>query len=435
MAGVVVAEDVKRATGPPTWRTWIEPWFLSYAFLGISVAGLAPILLPLSVGRSGSVSDIGLVMGAFNLGGLSAPLWGGVADRYSVHRLLLMMGLLGTAVALAAFPFASSIELRLILGLVQGTGAACAATVANLFIVEMHPRSEWDERIGWLQTFYGAGQVFGLLLAGGTSGQESHAGFFIGAGTMFVACVPALFMRGKPHAVPVKRPVLLYPSRHVELTAGSPQSFYHRVDRKAVEHLLRSFVSPFGVFLVAWFTSFVGVAAFFSLYPVLMEVVYGVDPSISSIGFAAAATAGLFFYAPAGKWSRKYGSLRVFRAALMTRVLAFLVLFIIGALRFLVGGSLALIGFAFVVVAWSLLSVTGTEITAQYSEGHEGEGLGLFNACTAVAGVLGAVIGGWSAESWGCGFVSVLGIGGATVGLLMSGIISTPATRRIEKER
>jgi DHA1 family tetracycline resistance protein-like MFS transporter len=404
----------------PAWRSFIEPWFLSYALLGASVAGLAPILLPLSVGRSGSITEIGLVMGAFNLGGLSAPLWGTIADHRGGHRWILLTGLFVTGVTLAAFPFALSVGGKVLLALAQGSGAACAATVANLSIVQSHPRPEWDERIGWLQTFYGAGQVLGLLLAGMMSGLNLPSGFTTAGGLTLLACLPAVFLKEGPRQTSAPRPVLKHASRHAELIAGSPQSFYHHLNIGALRHLLRSLTSPLGIFLGAWFISFCGVAAFFSLYPVLMEHLYGVDPSVASIGFAVAATAGLFLYAPAGRWSKKQGPLRVFRAALVTRAFSFLVLLGLTALRLPWRGSSALIGFAFVVLAWSLLSVAGTEITAQFSQGHEGEGLGLFNASTAVAGVVGALVGGWSAGAWGYGVVPVLGLGGVLLGILMT---------------
>jgi MFS family permease len=406
-----------------SWHAWVEPWFLSYAFLGISVAGLAPIILPLSVGKSGSVTEIGLVVGAFNLGGLSAPLWGGIADRHGFHKVLLISGLLVTFLALAVFPLSSSLAIRIALALGQGVGAASAATVANLFIVETHPQVEWDERIGWLQTFYGGGQVIGLLLAGVVSSLDIRFGFFIAAGITLMACLPALFMKSAPRPVRISRPLLKHPSRHIEFIAGSPQSFYHHLNIKALKHLAHSLVSPLGLFLFAWFVSFGGVAAFFSLYPVLMNHVYGVNPSISSVGFAVAATAALFLYAPSGKWSKKIGAMNVLRTGLIIRIFAFLVLFVIGIISLEINGPMALVAFGLAVIAWSLLSVAGTEITAQFSAEHEGEGLGLFNASTAVAGVAGAVIGGWSAGIWGYTIVPVLGICGAVIGLLLTVII------------
>jgi hypothetical protein len=79
--------DVAASQSQIPWRKWVEPWYFSYALLGVMLAGLAPILLPLAVSRSGSPAEVGLVMPAFNLGGLASPLWGGLADRY---RLLLV---------------------------------------------------------------------------------------------------------------------------------------------------------------------------------------------------------------------------------------------------------------------------------------------------------------------------------------------------------
>ena len=415
------------------WHAWVESWFLSYAFLGASVAGLAPILLPLSVAKSGSVVDIGLVVAAFNLGGLSAPTWGELADRRGLHRSLLISGLLATSIALAVFPFASSLTARLVLALAQGSGAASAATVANLFIVEVHPRPEWDERIGWLQTFYGAGQVLGLLLAGVVGGADLKLGFLIASGMTFAACIPAMYLKGKIRKAHIPRPVLAYPSHHSGFSAGSPQSFYHRFSLKALKHLIRSFASPLGIFLFAWLMSFAGAAAFFSMYPILMKQVYGVEPSLSSIGFAIAAAVGLFLYAPAGAWSQQYGPMRVLRVAFVVRVVAFLVLLIVGLVRIEAAGSIALISFVLIVVAWSLMSVTGTEIIAQSSEANEGEGLGLFNASTAIAGVIGAVIGGWSAGIWGYQIVSVLGIVGVSGALFLTSIVNILGKNEAQK--
>ncbi len=72
---------------------WVEPWYAAYALLGISVAGMTPILLPLVVFKGGSASQVGVVMAALSLGGLSAPLWGGLAAAGVLLGLLLSSGL------------------------------------------------------------------------------------------------------------------------------------------------------------------------------------------------------------------------------------------------------------------------------------------------------------------------------------------------------
>ena len=76
-----------KPTGRLGKRRWVEPWYLSYAILGCTMGGMFPILIPLlALKRFSSACHVGLVMAAFNLGGLMAPIWGSVADRYRIHR-------------------------------------------------------------------------------------------------------------------------------------------------------------------------------------------------------------------------------------------------------------------------------------------------------------------------------------------------------------
>ncbi len=408
---------------PLGFRKWVEPWYLAYALLGAAIAGIAPILLPLAVSRSGNIAAVGLVIAAFNLGGLAAPLWGDLTDRYRLHRWLMLGGLLVTAIALAAFPFTTSLAIWFVLALAQGAGASAAATVANLFVVEVHPRAEWDERIGWLQAFYGAGQVGGLLLAGMLSQAGLSIGLLTAAGLTVLAFFPA-GLTPTPIHPSSPRPVLPHPSRHAQWSPGSPQQFYHRPSLTGLRRVVQSVNSAFSVFLLSWLLSFGGAAAFFSLYPMVMQHAYGVAPEFSSAGYAFAAALGLTLYAPAGRWSERFGALGLLRAALVVRVLAFLGLFVLGLTPFVAQGAPALLAFLLVVLAWSLLSVTGTALAARFSPMGEGEGIGTFNATTALAGVIGAALGGWLAGRWGYNAVSVMGIIGVVTGLILTGRIT-----------
>jgi MFS transporter, DHA1 family, tetracycline resistance protein len=399
---------------------WIEGWYISYALLGLAAAGLMPILLPLLVGRTSGAADIGFVMAAFSLGGLMAPVWGGLADRYRLHRWLLIGGLLGTAAGAAVFPFAPMLSGRIVLALLSSIGLAAASTVANLFIVEVHPESEWDSRIGWLQTFYGGGQVVGLVLAGMIGQAAAEKGFWLAGGIAFVAVLPALLGTGKQTAVLLSpRPVLAHPAHQTEWPVGSPQHLYHHLNLRALRKLFAALKSSFSLFLIAWLCSFGGCAAFFSFYPVLMQAEYNVSPGRSSAAYALAAALGLILYAPAGAWSLRRGPLPVLRAALVLRITAFLALAILAVLSFLGRGWLAMLFVLFVVLAWSLLSVSSTALVAFLSPGNEGEGMGLFNAVTALSGVIGAVIGGWAANLWSYFAIPIIGIVGVGTGFIM----------------
>ncbi|HSB80928.1 MAG TPA: MFS transporter [Candidatus Methylomirabilis sp.] len=272
-----------------SWQRWVAPWYSAYALLGATVAGLVPTLLPLTVSRARGAAQVGLVMAALSLGGLTAPLWGALADRYRLQRWLLAGGLLLTTIGLAVSPFTTVSALWLGLALLQGIGAAAAGTVANLFVVEAHPQVEWDDRIGWLQTFYGGGQVGGLLLAGLLGQTHLRIGLLVAAGLTALAVLPGWFETQSPPGPLMPKPILLHPARHGEWAVGSPQRLFHHLNWKTLGQLRSPLQSPFGLFLLAWLPSFAGSAAVFSLYPVLMKQTYGVSPGHSSLGFGVAA--------------------------------------------------------------------------------------------------------------------------------------------------
>jgi hypothetical protein len=124
-----------------------------------------------------------------------------------------------------------------------------------------------------------------------------------------------------------------------------------------------------------------------------MQQTYEVSPWLLSAGSAVAYGLGLFLYVPAGLWSELHGAEWVLTFGLSVRLLEFLSLF--GMVFVPIGGQglVGLLCVIVVVVTWSLLSVSGTALTAHLAQMGEGEGMGLFNATTAFAGVTG--VAGW----------------------------------------
>jgi predicted MFS family arabinose efflux permease len=129
---------------------------------------------------------------------------------------------------------------------------------------------------------------------------------------------------------------------------------------------------------------------------------------------------GLARYVPAGLWAERCGPELVLKSALSVRGLAFVGLVGLGCLPLAGRGWLALLCLIVVILCWSLLSVSGTALTARLSQGGEGEGMGLFNATTALAGVTGAALGGWVAEYWGYHIALGLPLVGIALGLLLA---------------
>ena len=202
-------------------RRWVEAWYLSYAILGCTMGGMFPILIPLlALKRFSSACHVGLIMAAFNLGGLMAPILGSVADRYRIHRGLLTSGLIITAIALAALSFTNTFSFWLALALIQGTGVFVAMTVGNLFIVEIYPRAEWNERIGWLQTFNSGGQVSGMLLAAAFSQIDLSSSLLIAASLITLAVLPSCLTPKMSPQTAVYRPASFCLDRQCHWTQG-----------------------------------------------------------------------------------------------------------------------------------------------------------------------------------------------------------------------
>jgi len=156
----------------------------------------------------------------------------------------------------------------------------------------------------------------------------------------------------------------------------------------------------------------------FSQYPVLMHTAYGIGTASSSLAFGAAAALGLLLYAPAGRWSDRRSPRLVVQMGLVLRlaaIAAMLAVMVVHRLEWL-----SLLAFAVIVIAWSLLSVSSTGLVARISPVGEGSGLGVFNAATAVAGVIGAAVGGWVAGRWGYRAALELATAGSLLGLILT---------------
>ncbi len=408
------------------WFAWIEPWYLSYALLGATIAGFVPILIPLMISTVSTATIIGLVIALSNLGGLTAPWVGVLADRYHWHRQFLVGGFLLTTIGAAGFSFTSNLALWLILALFIGVGAAASSTVANLFIVERHPKAEWDVRIGWLQTFYAGGQVAGLLLAGSFSHNLLQIGLWVAASCTALGFFWSFSTTRGFGRLEANHPSLPNPAKQGEWSAISPQRMYHYPNLALVKRLFSDLASRYTLFQVAWFLSFTGAASIFALYPVLMVNLYGLQPTVSTSVFAIAAALSLVLYNPAGYYTKRSGAAPVFSIGLIIRLLAVLIMLLTGIFQ-AIPGWFALLGFIFIVFAWSLLSVSATAWVAEISPFGEGEGIGIFNGVTAVASVFGAVLGGWAAGKWGYSSVPILALIGIGSGLFITGMVAVQA--------
>jgi len=411
------AAAAKQAGG---WRQWVEPWYLPYALAGASTGGLVGILLPLAATQEGGASYVGVVMAAVSAGMLSAVVWGGLADRLHAHRAIFGGGILLAAVAVALLALEPNRAVSLLLALAIGAGNAAYTTVANLLVVEAHPKAEWNLRLGWLQTFYGGGLALGLLLASPLSRVPPREGLVV---TAVLAALAGAVGWWLTRALPPSAKRLAVPQ---QLTA--PADWAHGAVEHTRRHSLSTFLSAasrtlrsrFGVFLAVVVVANVGLSGVYALFPLMMQRVFDVDPSRSSVVYSVGMWLGLTLYSPAGQLSNRYGAARVFQASVAVRMLAVSALALLGVTQLPGRDWLALLAFLPVTLGYATMSVSSTSLASELSSADEGAGMGLFNASSGLTQLVGTATGGWVAHTLGYNALSVFAAAALGAGLALA---------------
>ncbi|WP_192893999.1 MFS transporter [Hydrogenovibrio thermophilus] len=378
-----------------------SPWFYGYGFQGIVVLGIVPILMPLIVSEHAGASTAGLVVASFYVGQLLGPLVGMLSDRFALHKPLYLSGFVLLGGALVFFPYVQATSFWLILAFLQGFGSVASNTVAGIFIVERYEKSEWDERIGVMQTLYGVGQAIGLAAAA-VLFPEPAVAYLLAAALMIpgmlvgYASIPSM---RKQEAHPKLRGEFEH-KRH--LPFRSPMVLLSKLElsfHQAILKIPALLTSRFGLFIVGWFFIMLGNWLLYNLYPLLMRSVFDMDADVSSVYNALGAIIGIFLYAPAGMLGEKIGDGKVVLAGILASLLAvglmaFFAYFNFHGLAFFIGG----LAFVLIPASWSPLIVGGTSWSAELSSLSQGEALGIFNSTTALACVISALGAGYIAE-------------------------------------
>jgi predicted MFS family arabinose efflux permease len=86
--------------------------------------------------------------------------------------------------------------------------------------------------------------------------------------------------------------------------------------------------------------------------------------------------------------------------------------------------------FCIAVLSWPFLSVAGNALAARLSPTGRGEGMGIFNAASALAATAGALIGGWIVAAWGygllCALAAIMVTAGFGFAILTAGKLTRP---------
>ena len=374
--------------------------------------------MPIVVNNAGDAAKAGVVIAFCYIGQMLAPLMGAIVDRIGLHRLFYFSGYVLLAIGLSVFPFTNLMWFWMTLAFLQGVGSATTNTVAAMFIVEYQPKSEWDARIGWLQTFYGVGQAVGVALASVLQARPEF-GLLVSAGLMIPGIV--LGGRGLPPSRAHHKPEKVEFSRRSHRPPRTVHSFLHRYEgtmlknMKRIVHKLRS---AFSLYIVGWFLIMLPTWLVGALYPLLMKGAFGISYKMSSLYYALGATIGIFAYMPSGALGKRIGDGWVVTIGTLMTLVSVTGLAILSYVHHSFNQWLVPLVYVLIPIAWSPLIVGGNAWTAKLATFEEGEALGIFNAATAVASVISAFTAGFVAHNFGFGMVLIIGAASSILALL-----------------
>ena len=160
--------------------------------------GIVLPLLPFYATDLGAAGlQVGLLVTVYSAVQLvMAPLWGRISDRFGRRRVLIL-GLLGSAVAYVIFARADSLALLFLSRIVGGIGGS-TIPVAQAYIADVTPPTRRAGNMGLIGAAFGLGFVIGPALGGilaGVSPGSPAAPGYVAAGLCFAnALVAALWL-------------------------------------------------------------------------------------------------------------------------------------------------------------------------------------------------------------------------------------------------
>ncbi len=382
-------------------------WLTSFALLGSVQSGLAPILLPIT---AGSGARAGLIYGSFALAGLAAPVLGRWGDHQGRSRAVLIGGLAVGSLAGVGLAFVvwtqAVLPLAMAAAFVLGLGVTSAATAGSAVAIEAEPPSEADSVIGAVQAWSSAGQVAGLIVAGLLAQRAPAIAFLIAA----VALAGAAMVTAMRAPMPMRAIVraAAQPRRAVGGEAAT-NAAGHGLHLPRFGALFRGDIGHLLAFLGPWALSYTATNAVSVLFPVAMVRLFHLPATIPAVAYAIGIGVSLLVYGPATHWAHRAGAGPVLRAGLAARVLPLVVLGIAAPIGGMWAAAACLIAFAVSQAVWPLLNVGANAMAIARLPHDRGEALGLLNASSSAAAVLGSLAGGAIAAIGGFGLLSATG--------------------------
>jgi MFS transporter, DHA1 family, tetracycline resistance protein len=278
----------------------------------IDLLGLTIIipLMPLYAASYGAnASTIGLLGAAYPIMQVvGAPILGRLSDRFG-RKPILLISQLGTLLGFILLGLANSIWLLFAARLLDGLSGGNLST-AQAIISDSTTEKTRTQGLGLIGAAFGIGFVFGPVIAFvslAASGNNFHIPAFVAAGFSLLSILLTAFLLKETRS----------PDRQVSLTSRKEFTF---------KLLFATLRKPFvGLLLTMLFVYQIAFGSFQQLLSLFTLNRLGLNASGNSVifvwvGIVIVAVQGYFI----GKWSRKFGEIKLIRFGLVFLTIGFL---------------------------------------------------------------------------------------------------------------
>ncbi|MGR5093443.1 MFS transporter [Vibrio maritimus] len=266
-----------------------KPWYIAQMSNGVvQWAGIALMLTPLIIERTGSGALMGSVMSLIGLFGISAPLIGWLADKYGIHRQMQKVALFSHLLSLVLLYFAQTETYTyLLVGLTIGIGTVSQLVLNPTFVLNSLPENEQARGLSRLFQF----QFLGVVIAGSLLGVVSLLGWTSEQKLlmlMALVCVSIVT-------------VFIAPPPKVQVPEAEQQNEDESLTKKSNKRTAIAFV----LFLATVFISMFTASNLMETGPIIIKEVFNVDLGHSAFGLAGSAVLTMVLLEPAGRLAEK----------------------------------------------------------------------------------------------------------------------------------
>lgn len=194
MIGAVTEDVSTPGHRPPVPGRRTLPLLFLTVFVDLVGFGIVLPLLPLYADRFGASGlTVGLLVMAYSVAQFfMAPIWGRLSDRHG-RRPILILGLVGSAVAYLVFAWAGSVAALFASRILAGIGGS-TIPVAEAYIADVTPPEKRAGNMGLIGAAFGLGFTVGPALGGLTVGISTALPGYLAAALCLANAVIAAIL-------------------------------------------------------------------------------------------------------------------------------------------------------------------------------------------------------------------------------------------------